>query len=69
MAGRERRERREAYALFIASLLPIGALLWPDAIPRAVVLLALMAWMGIFVILLRTVRHKGGVRRAPRGRR
>ena len=39
-------------ALALGSLLPCAALLWPDAMPREIVVLALMGWAGIFVVAL-----------------
>ena len=39
-------------ALVIATALPCVALVWPGVVPRTVVVLALTAWAGIFVVTL-----------------
>jgi hypothetical protein len=48
--------RRLIIALALASALPVGALVRPDAVPREIVVLALMAWAGIFVVALNATR-------------
>ena len=51
-----RRRRYSIVALALASVLPCAALLWPDAVPREIVVLALLAWAGIFVVALASAR-------------
>ncbi len=73
---RWRSQTREAFvALALASVLPIAAAFWPTAVPLEIVLLALTAWIGLFVVAIRLVRRSSSVtrpagrqRRAPRTR-
>jgi hypothetical protein len=49
--------RHMVIALALASLLPCAALLRPEAFPREVVVLALIAWLGIFVVAVVSTRR------------
>jgi hypothetical protein len=68
----ERRGRRSTstdlvLALVLASALPCGALLWPGKVPHEIVVLSLIAWVGIFVVVLSSARTEDRGRRQGRG--
>jgi hypothetical protein len=59
--------RRLLGALAVASALPCAALVWPGSVPQLVVVLALMAWLGIFFVALGATRAEAGRRRKVLG--
>lgn len=64
--GKRSRGTDLVLALVVASALPCAALLWPGRVPQEIVVLSLIAWVGIFVVALWSVRAEDRRRRQGR---
>jgi hypothetical protein len=58
--------RHMVLALALAGALPCAALVWPDLVPREIVVLGLTAWMGIFVVAWRSLAGTNDARSRSR---